>query len=187
MKLIVCAGRSRSGSTLLYNMVRLTVQTIKGKVYARSHRHFKKSNNNKFQITKIHDYDRYFYNNANYVFTCHRDEKDQRKSIINFRKQIKNKTLSEKELNEFIKYDLRRYKKWKQNTNFSHDFSFDRLVNDKIGCIKKICKVLGFNPNDNQIDKIIKSLNEIKMPDKKYDPETCMTYNHYTSKGFKNE
>ena len=87
--LIVCAGRSRSGSTLMYNLIRLALIESFGEadVYARGIRYYKKKRERKYNIVKLHDSnDKYFEKNADYVFSSHRNESDQRKSIVKFRK-----------------------------------------------------------------------------------------------------
>ena len=65
--LIVCAGRSRSGSTLMYNLIRLTLIEVfeNSNVYSRGVRFYKKKDELKYNIVKLHDTDdNYFEKNA---------------------------------------------------------------------------------------------------------------------------
>ena len=184
--LIVCAGRSRSGSTLMYNLVRLTLTEFVGKssVYGRGINHYKKNRERKYNIVKLHDSDdKYFEKNADYVFSCQRNESDQRKSILKFRKLMKNQSLNKESLDEFIKYDYKRYIKWANHKTFVKIFEYNDLVNNKEKVIKKISRVLlGINIIDDVVNIIIDKVDNLKMPSKKQknDPETCLTWHHTT-------
>ena len=184
--LIVCAGRSRSGSTLLYNLIRLTLIKLFGKdnVYGRGGRHYKKNHERNYNIVKLHDStDSYFERTADYVFSSQRNEQDQRKSIISFRKLIKNQTISAKGLNDFIKFDYSRYKKWSGHKNFVKTFEYNDLVDNKDEVIKEICiKVINLNIIDDLVSIIIDEVDKLKMPSKegKIDQETCLTWHHIT-------
>ena len=183
--LIVCAGRSRSGSTLLYNLVRLTLIEAfgKSKVYARGVRYYKKKHELKYNIVKLHDSnDRYFERNADYVFSSNRNESDQRKSIVKFRNLMKNHILNKKNLDEFVKYDLRRYKKWSSHKNFVKTFKFNTLVNNKEKIVKEISDKL--NLNIDNIDIIVEKVNSLPLPSKnvKIDRESCLTWHHITGR-----
>jgi hypothetical protein len=180
--LIVCAGRSRSGSTLLYNIIRLTLIEAFGKekVYARGLRNYKHNHEKKYNVVKLHDTDdAHFENNATYVFSSRRNEEEQRESVIRFRKIMKNQNISKKSLDEFIEYDFTRYRKWVTHRNFVKTFDYEDLVHNKEKVIKYICKILKINVDS---DLVIEKVNNLKMPDKKtkIDPETCLTWKHIT-------
>ena len=183
--LIVCAGRSRSGSTLLYNIVRLTLVEIFGKknVYGRGINFYKKNQQRKYNIVKLHDSpDRYFWNSANYIFSSVRNEKDQRKSIVAYKRIIKNVNMTEKKLDEFINNDFRRYKKWSQHKNFVGTFKYNNLLNHKEKVIRKVCKTLNKEISKEQIKNIIKEVDSLKLPSrkKKRDPESGLSWHHIT-------
>lgn len=184
--IIVCAGRSRSGSTIMYNLIRLTLEesVLKENVYGRMHRDYDRNNAKKHHIVKIHGYDKYLFENATHVFSCTRNLKQQKASIIKFRKLMKSQDLSESELNEFINYDLNRYNKWKSHKNFVKSFRFDDLVNNKTMIIHEVCRLLGLKVMNNS-EVIIKRLNDIKLPTKGYDKETGLTSDHFTSVRFR--
>ncbi len=182
--LIICAGRSRSGSTLLYNLIRLTLINIKGKknVYGCSHRFYNRRNPSKYHVVKIHDHDQQLWNTADFVFSSKRNEADQRKSIKKFREIIKNEILTEKELSKFIKKDNKRFLKWQGHKKFKKVFSFKQLVKNKPEVIKEICKILNLKL-ENETEDIIKDINELKIPKKKgMNKESCLIYHHFTSK-----
>ena len=181
--LIVCAGRSRSGSTLMYNLVRLTLIEFFGKNNARGVKFYKKKHECKYNIIKLHDSnDKYFEKNADYIFSTHRDESNQRKSIIRFRRIIKNYVVCNEDLNEFIKYDYSRYKKWSSHKNFVKTFEYNLLVNSKEEVIKEISNVFNLNITSKIVDIIIKKINNLEMPSRKIgaNPETCLTWHHKT-------
>jgi hypothetical protein len=182
--LIICAGRGRSGSTLLYNLIRITLETIKGKknVYGRSHRFYKKNNPSKYHVVKIHGHDNYLWEKADFIFSSNRNEVDQKKSIIKFRKIIKNQDLTSYELNEFLKIDLNRFQKWQGHKKFKKVFPFKQLTKNKPEVIKEICKILNLNL-ENKTETIIKNVDELKIPEKKgMNKESCLIYHHFTSK-----
>jgi len=180
--LIVCAGRSRSGSTLMYNLVRLTLEESFGidNVYAITHKHYDKNNNKKCNVVKIHGHNNYLFKNATHVFSCERNLEDQKLSILKFRKIIKNQELSEDELEKFIEYDLSRYERWKNHINFLTTFKFEDLVNNKKIIISEIISLLDLK-FDYDADNIINKLNVLKLPKKGYDKKTGLTWHHFTS------
>jgi len=187
MMLIVCAGRSRSGSTLLYNIVRLTIVEFvgKNKVYSRGISHYNRKSELEYNIVKLHDTNNsYFYDNADYVFSSHRNETDQKKSILKFRKIMKDQVLTDKQLNQFVGYDAKRYKKWSSHPNFYRSFDFNMLVNDKQTVVKEICSILDFDINNDKILTVVNTIDDLKLPSKNkiMDPETCLTWHHFTSK-----
>jgi hypothetical protein len=183
--LIVCAGRSRSGSTLLYNLVRLTLVELFGEesVYGRGIGFYRRKDERKYNVVKLHDsQNKYFELTADYVFSSNRSEKDQRESILKFRKIIKNQSLSKRELDAFINYDYRRYKKWSSHKNFVKTFKYNTLVNDKKKIIREICKAMNFKIKDDTIKIIIRKVNNLQLPSKeeKRDPVTALTWHHIT-------
>lgn len=185
-RLIICAGRSRSGSTLLYNMVRITLEETLGveKVYARVNRDYNKHENKEYHVIKIHEPDAFLYKNACLVFSSIRNAKDQRKSIIKLRKIIKGQELSEKEVTEFIEYDLSRFNYWKNNKNFKEPFDFDELVGNKCRVIKKLSLYLNVKITEDIIAKVTQRIEGLKLPPKGYDIETGLTSHHFTSKNY---
>jgi len=182
--LIICAGRSRSGSTLSYNLVRLALIHIFGKknVYGRGWRYYDKDISTEIHVVKIHGYRDYFWDNADFVFSSIRDKEEQKSSIFKFQKVMKHRSLSDAKIEEIIKYDHSRYKKWVTHKNFVKTFDFNELVCEKEMVIKFLFKIFLFDDyNDDDISKIICDLNNIRFLGKGYDPETCMTSSHFTS------
>lgn len=179
--LIVCAGRSRSGSTLMYNLVRLTLKSLFGdEVYGASHRHYDKSNKCKYHIVKIHEYNSYFFSKADAVFSCSRNSVQQKRSIKKFRLVMKGQDISDKELEDFVRHDKARFNKWKTNPNYKKTFRFSSLVHEKEKVIDEICDLLGFSKVSSKA-KIIDELNNLKRPSKGFDKESCLTAHHFTS------
>lgn len=183
--LTVCAGRSRSGSTLLYNIVRIILSEFydKDNVYSRGLNFYKKNHQRKYNIVKLHDSsDNYFYKNADYIFSCRRNEKDQRESIRRFRKISKSQNMTSKQLDDFITYDLKRYKKWSTHKNFVKTFEYDLLVNDKEGVVKDIYKAFKFKISRDRINNILNKIEKLKLPTKEAvrDTETALTWHHIT-------
>lgn len=181
-KLIICAGRSRSGSTLLYNLIRITIEEVLGdnNVYSTVYRNYDKNNNRPCHVVKTHGHSNYLFNNAAYIFSCERDLGEQKGSIRRFRKVAKNQNISDKDLEKFIKYDLNRYNKWKSHKNFVKTFKFNDLVNNKKLVISEIVDLLKLDVLCG-LDTIIKKLNQLKLPKSGYDKKTGLTFGHFTS------
>ena len=179
-KLIVCAGRGRSGSTLMYNMVRLLLIEAFGrdKVYGSTHLKYNKNDNRPYHVVKIHHHDQYLWDKADMVFSTHRDEKGQKLSFWKHQKLMKGKNLNDKELTDFIAYDYSRYLKWASHPNFKETFEFDNLINSKPLIIQLLCNIFNVNVS---IEKVIQKLDSLKLPKKGLDIESCLTPHHFTN------
>lgn len=186
--LVVSAGRGRSGSTLLYNLIRLSLIEVYGtnNVHGRSYRHYDKESKCKYHVVKIHGHNKYLWKNANFVFSCRRDKDQQRRSTFKHQKLIKGVEKTDEEIDKLISNDYIRYKKWKTHKNFVCTFEFEDLIKNKYKVLDVIAKVLGFKLDAFTKEKIINNLNNLKLPNKGYDKETCLTRHHFTSKGMKN-
>ncbi len=179
--IVVCAGRSRSGSTLLYNVVRLILKEFFGDaVYCSLYKYYNHNNALKHHVIKIHGYDKHLYNNADYVFSCDRPKNSQFESIKNHQLLMKGKKLSDFEIEKIIDNDYNRYKKWAKHKNFIKTFGFDELISDKEKVIKELCIIFELKLS-NRLVNIINNINKIVLPNEGMDKITGLTAHHFTS------
>jgi hypothetical protein len=133
-KLIICAGRGRSGSTLQYNIIKFTYYYFFGSenVYAAAHvRDYNPNNKSKYHIIKNHDPDDFLFKSCDEVYSSKRNIKDQKQSRKLHAKLMKKQDLTETQLLEWLDYDKKRWIKWKSNKNFKYTFSFEDILNKK--------------------------------------------------------
>lgn len=187
-KLIICAGRGRSGSTLQYNIIRFTYYYFFGSenVYAASHiRDYNRNNKSKYHIVKSHEPDNFLFKNCDEVYSSKRNIKDQMQSRKSHAKKGKNKDLTETELLEWLNYDEKRWVKWKSNKNFKYTFSFEDILNKK-KVIEFICDSLNQKYSQEIYNFVSQELDKLKLPLNGYDRVSGLTHCHITSDKYKN-
>ena len=187
-KLIICAGRGRSGSTLQYNIIRFTYYYFFGSenVYASPHlRDYNRNNKSKYHIVKSHEPDDFLFKHCDEVYSSIRDPQDQKRSRKSHAKLSKNYDLTEKDLTEWFNYDEGRWTKWKLNKNFKYTFSFEDILNKK-KVIEFICDSLNKKYSQKIYDFVSQELDNLKLPQKGYDKVSGLTMQHITSDKYKN-
>jgi len=184
--IIVAAGRSRSASTLLYNIIRLTLSEVmgSGNVYGTILRNYNKKDPRDCHVIKTHGHDEYLYDNADYVFSSAREELGQRLSILRHQKLQIDKNLTSGQLDKIVNHDYKRYLRWKSHKNFKSTFEFEKIINDKEFIISSICNTLDLIvPGDIQI--VLDDLNSLNLPDSGVDPVTGLTSHHITNEKYR--
>ena len=187
-KLIICAGRGRSGSTLQYNIIRFTYYYFFGSenVYATAHvRDYNRNNKSKYHIIKSHEPHDFLFKHCDEVYSSIRDPEDQKRSRKNHAKKEKNQDLTETQLSEWFDYDEKRWIKWKSNKNFKHTFYFEDIIN-KNKVIEFICDSLNKKYSQEIYNFVSQELNKLKLPQKGYDKLSGLTSQHITSNKYKN-
>lgn len=166
-KLIVIAGIKRSGSTWMYNVVRILLTHAGFTVTGGGRETYKKNCEKDYQIIKVHPYYADLAKEADLVFTSDRDDEEIRASWARFQ----NRYLTDAELWNWCR-DLDRWMKHR-----SYHMPFERV--NKTQTVKDIAKVLGVHVTTSALTTI----GELKPPKTKgYDPKTLMFKNHITSK-----
>lgn len=135
--LYICAGMPRSGSTWVFNAVRLLLQRagvpdpaagwVEEKALLLDHDN---------PVIKIHDFDVELASRADVVLTSHRDLRDVAASL-----QRKFKTPFSTSL---LREMLAAYGKWSQIA--AYDLHYEDLLTDRLGELKKIALVLKLSP-----------------------------------------
>lgn len=173
-KLVVIAGIKRSGSTWLYNAVRLSILHAGRTVYiAGDGNNYDPRCKADFQIMKRHPYDPVLVDAADYIFTSDRDDDGIRESL----KRAFDTELTDHRLKR-MRNDLRR---WRKRTDFHAEY--DDILNNKQKIIKGVSQALGlaFSPED--VSEVLRQLEATKPPtDRNYDEVTFYFKNHITSR-----
>lgn len=151
---IVVAGIKRSGSTWMYNIVRIMM-------------------GNKHNIYKVHNYSKNMADSADVVLTSFRNPLDIKQSLLRFYSTIPKGAPAKKEYN--VEKMLKHFRQWNRHSKYM-------MLFEHVGtmlAVENIAIALGY---DGDLQKVLDEVNAIKPPtDKAYDPETCLFSNHITS------
>ncbi len=180
-KLIVIAGIKRSGSTWMYNAVRLCLEHAGYSVHIAGDGQFYQDDcKADYQIIKVHPFVQWMADRADYVFTSDRDDEGIRESWKRFRGE----ELTEPKLQTWRVW----LDKWNQVRYIKrHDYGdthmhYASLSRNKGRVVGGICSVLGIRLSECAFGSLIDSLEQIEPPnDKDYDPVTLLFSNHITS------
>lgn len=169
-KLIVIAGIKRSGSTWMYNAVRLILKHAGYTVHiAGDGQYYQPDCKADYQIVKKHPYDPKLAAAADYVFTSDRDDEGIRASWERF----SGERLTDEKLATWRDW----LKAWQKHT--CCDVFFTAILQ------APLCPVVGLMDAlavDSDLRVISNELEAIRPPtDKDYDPETLLFRNHITS------
>ena len=168
-KLIIIAGIKRSGSTWLYNAVRLCLLNAGYTVHiAGDGQYYEKDCKADYQIIKTHPFRQWMADEADFVFTSDRDDEGIRASWQRFDGRM---------LSDGLLAKWRRWlDQWRVHTDY--DMQYDIMVDFPADCVMSVHGVLfGFPRNT------LMQLRATKPPtDKDYDPVTLLFRNHITSK-----
>ena len=166
-KLIVIAGIKRSGSTWLYNAVRLCLLHAGKTVHiAGDGQFFQADCKADYQIVKKHPFDKQLADAADYVFTSDRDDEGIRASWERFSGEV----LTDEKLAMWRKW----LDQWKPYS--TGDMQFYDVCNLKV--VIDLAKILDVDLHSN----VIREIDAVRPPtDKDYDPETLLFKNHITS------
>jgi len=129
----VCAGMYRSGSTWLYNAVRLIlaeagVADLAAGWAGEKERIVAQRNS----LIKIHEFDKALASTKNIVFTSHRDLRDVAASLI--RKFQSSSPI------ELLRETVDAYTQWSRVA--SYDLRYENLLTDKAGELRKLARAL---------------------------------------------
>lgn len=164
--IIVIAGIKRSGSTWMYNAVRLLCYGDDRGVSLQHENFDIKSYSDAINIIKVHPFKRALYEHADMIFTSFRDIQAIKKS----RKRCFGRKLPSKDVNNMVHNLLL----WQRKSCFYMHYS--DFMNDKGLEFEKIKGVLidnGIDVNQNAWDE----LQQVK-PENEYNPTTLLFPNH---------
>jgi len=166
---IVCAGCHRSGSTWVYNAVRLIMESKKKSVYACFATEYDPENKSEVHVIKTHNWQEFLEENADKVFTTRRDLRDIAASAI--RREL----IEEKDAISYLNRVLKKeYIPWKPFSDL--EIIYEDLIRNKKLQIVYIAKILNMTVCAGKIHEQIESL---PIPET-FDPLTQLHPNHIT-------
>lgn len=180
-RLYVCAGMHRSGSTWLYNVVRLALMGLGEYVYATTAEPvgmYDPEYPVKQHVVKTHTFRQDLVKNATRVFTSRRDLRDVAASMVRLG-NIENEVLP---VLKFLHWELRLYLQW---SSFSkYESVYEDMVQDKLLAVRSLLYKLGMalnmEANSNEIHAQVQALRAPPKEAKMYDPTTLLTPGHFT-------
>ena len=172
-KLIVTAGMPRSGSTWLYNTVRLLLErTGKLDIGAGWIGDFNSFKNHDVVILKIHYYEPVIANNAAMILYSYRDIRD---ALASFKRKFGNEPTIER-ARKFILND----KKWREKSPFI--MKYETMIASQEETAERIARFLGITNVD--CNRIIKDINTMSYEkgekNEVYNMENLLHKNHIT-------
>ena len=175
---IICAGMIRSGSTWLYNAVRLLTISNGDDVYATWIKKYKNDNSRSIHIVKAHLFVENLLTNNAIVLTTYRDLRDIVASMINkgwITIEQSNNLLKVQEILDETTTHHRLYKE-KSKINLK----YEDIIKDKALAIKKIAITLDIKTNNYQ--SLADQIEGLAYTKQGYDQTTLLHNNHRTTK-----
>lgn len=168
---IVVAGIPRSGSTRLYNIVRLGFlqQYSPDLVNSEWVTNFKPSDNQ--NILKIHQFSEKWLSWSDYVFTCKRDLRYIAASAIDLMPVNTYRTTDD--IVKMCREILEMYEAWSSHADY--ELVYEDFSENSESVVSRIFGVLGMNID---IGKLVADLNEIGNSRERFDRRTLMHPNH---------
>lgn len=165
--IIAIAGIKRSGSTLLYNAVRLTLEHagMEPHIYGESNR----PPYDEPAIIKIHRFRKDVAEQADHVFISNRGYTDVKDSLERFN--------GEEQRWERLVLFYKWLQRWSLYSTPEHYFEYKDLTEDIEGCVKRIASILRVYVVP---ENIVKELQQIEPPENGQDPKTLLFSNHIT-------
>ena len=131
MKILV-AGMHKSGSTALFNIIRLCFKDV----YSSWCDYYNEKNESKIHLVKTHSYSKELMEWADIIFTTKRDMKDSTASIKRF-------LMAEKipyNFDKYLKLNTEYYEDWKEYSDY--EFVYEQYIEDPIKIINEIALML---------------------------------------------
>ena len=134
MKILV-AGMGRSGSTALFNIIRIILNK-KNINYKSNYTHRHESGNS---LIKYHGYDEVLKNTSDYIFTTKRELKDCLGSHFRFTHEPKGKRTLKELCDQYLHYHII----WEKHSTY--EFVYEKYKKDPVKIVKEVASVLHFN------------------------------------------
>jgi len=173
---ILVAGIYRSGSTWLFNAVKLIAEASTEQEFTTAFYQSEQYNyrDEEFVIVKTHKYYPNIIRDFDFIFTSNRDPLDIFYSMQNVHK----KGISSEYRNASNFLGLNEFTGWLEEWNNHTDYcmEFEQMMEDKKQVLTDIADVMGV---DVDINKIHKKLLKMKAPKQGHDTDTFMSEAHY--------
>lgn len=174
-KLVIAAGAFRSGSTWLFNAIRLVLNEKSNNIYACWVGDYdaSKALNCEYVLVKIHSKSEEWCNSAGRIFTIHRDLRDVARSAIDF---VGAQTFEE--VMPLIRGAAKDHDFWQE---FCHaDYDFQSISTSSEYIVKDIATNLDIDLSQEKVSFISDRLKNLKEPvdSNNYDPVTLLHPKH---------
>jgi hypothetical protein len=172
-KYILVVGCYRSGTTALFNLVRLVLKHT-GKDYDGYFWGGKTMSNKEYQLVKTHTYSKAFAKKAYKIFIAYRKLSEIKKSMSAL-KNVGDRYANAANL-EYLETAQGFAKQWLAEADYIQHF--DTLVNMPLLIIGDIYEELNIKYDTKQAMKILKEFRSLKAPKKGHNEETLLTETH---------
>ncbi len=159
-KTILIVGMKRSGSCVLFNIVRLICGKL-GTVTV-SGRHNYEPNDSDYEILKFHEYDLDWHMKSKLILTSERNHEDVYNSLIRTGQD-----------SDHITYVITHFLKWNMYADYC--MGYQEMTRRPMKVIKRVAELLRYEGN---LDEILTELQAIKPPKKGQDKLTMLYSNH---------
>lgn len=168
---IAITGCWRSGTTALYNLVRV-ICLEHGTVYSCFEDQFddEEAKKHDYEIVKVHKFRPHWVEWSNCIFTIFREPDEVLESMTRFGRTGGRELDNSDALRGLAYWGL-----YQQYTN--HLFYYDQLKRNPMKMARIMAKEIGVNVNDKEV---VKKWNKIRPPKIGYDPITLLHSNHIT-------
>jgi hypothetical protein len=170
-RVIVAAGATRSGSTALFNMLRLLLEQS-GTPLTGGWVDDVKEPLKRTLLVKIHEWHPILAKRANVVFTCHRDLRYVVRSLGAMKWLDTSPAMQIAEI-------VRHHAEWARTAAL--DLRYEDMIADFNQAVRRIGAALGFNDGGFDFDAIAREVEGLPLlarSDQKYDPTSLMHKNH---------
>lgn len=168
--LIVIAGIKRSGSTWVYNVVRLLCESVSNDISV-SGQDYDLENIAEYYIVKVHPFFRDLAEKADHIFTSDRPDKRIQESL--------NRAFGDETTLDRVRRMRKKLNVWNEYADYC--VPFQSIYGQPLRVVQHIATVLGIQAN---YKKILSDVNHVKPPtNQKRDPVTFLFQNHITIEG----
>lgn len=177
MTLYVVAGMHRSGSTWMFNTVRLALMMAGRDVYATTAEPpalYDKDNPAPFHVVKTHAYRSSLARDAAYVMSSKRDLRDIAASMVRL-----GKLPNEPEpLLDFLQGEVKRLDQWRTYARLVG--TYEEMIRDKVEYTRLLLRGLDIAGGATLVSREVEALQVPSREAKTYDPVTLLTPGHIT-------
>ncbi len=174
---IIIAGCYRSGTTALFNLVRLIMKHTKQNYNAYFWEGVTQGDN-EYHIVKTHTYSPTFGNNAHKIYVAHRKLLEVKKSMNALKKSIMpiGEAYANASNTKNLKFAYGDAQLWIAKADYIQNFQ--TLIKDPIMIVISILNDLELRFTPIILESILKEFGELKAPKKGHDKETLLTETH---------
>lgn len=182
--LIVSTGMYRSGSTWLFNALRLLTNHLD--MYSCYEGDYDPDNGSAFHLVKTQRYREHLSEEADVVISIYRDIKETKASMTRRKKYAQEGFTNETNVAGFDKF-FHHTMLW--NMEASAIVDYRQMIEDPAAVLEGLDDLLvvrfcrrGYNRPERDYEAIAEELRNLKTPSKGFDPITLMHANHVTKK-----